>query len=360
MLLDGTGLSPPFIKCAEKLKEMLPGGLRDGKVHFATTGSEAIDLATRIARGYTGRKLIISFFRTHFGSGTSDIARLSTDFDKGGLTPLISDILFAPWPYCYRCSWGHSSETCGLACLGYFKELFSSFSPENIAGILYEGVPANSGVLVPPPGYLEGLKKLCEEHEIMFMVDEVFSGFGKTGKFLSIENWNLTPDIVCLGKSMGGGLPISAVVAKSEIIDRCNFLTHGTQGSFSGNVVSCAASIATMKVIQDEDLLGRARNLGSYMKKRLEEFYEMYPIIGDVRGLGLMIGLELVTDRKKKVPATENAEYIQQQALKNGLLISRVGHHKNVIRMTPHLDVTDKQLDLSLEILEASFKNATK
>jgi 4-aminobutyrate aminotransferase-like enzyme len=214
--------------------------------------------------------------------------------------------------------------------------------------------------LVPPPGYLEGLKKLCEEHEIMFMVDEVFSGFGKTGKFLSIENWNLTPDIVCLGKSMGGGLPISAVVAKSEIIDRCNFLTHGTQGSFSGNVVSCAASIATMKVIQDEDLLGRARNLGIYIKKRLEEFYEMYPIIGDVRGLGLMIGLELVTDRKKKVPATENAEYIQQQALKNGLLISRVGHHKNVIRMTPHLDVTDKQLDLSLEILEASFKNATK
>lgn len=360
MLLEGSGLSLPFIECAEKLKEMLPGELREGKINYTTTGSEAIDLATRIARGYTGRKLIISFFRTHFGSGTSDIIRLSTDSRKGGLTPLISDTIFAPWPYCYRCSWGHSSEKCNLACLLYFEELFLNFSPENFAGIIYEGVPANAGVLVPPPGYVEGLRTLCEEYGIMFMVDEVFSGFGKTGKFLSIENWNVTPDLVCLGKSMGGGLPISAVAAKSEIIDHCDFLTHGTQGSFSGNIVSCAASIATMKVIQDEGLLGRARRLGDYMKKRLEEFYEMYHIIGDVRGLGLMIGLELVTDRDKKVPATEQTEQIQRQALKNGLLLSRVGRHKNVIRMTPHLVVTDEQVDLSLEILEESFRRISR
>jgi 4-aminobutyrate aminotransferase-like enzyme len=190
----------------------------------------------------------------------------------------------------------------------------------------------------------------------MYLVDEVFSGFGKTGKILAVENWNVVPDIVCLGKSMGGGLPISAVATSSEIIDECDFLALGTQGSFSGNVISCAATIATMEVIKEERLLEKASRHGSYIMKRLVELSEKYEIIGDVRGLGLMLGIELVENRKTKVPANIKAKEIQNMAYKKGLLLSKVGRYENILRLTPHLVATEKQIDLGLEILEEAIK----
>ena len=355
-------LTIPFIECAEKLKEMLPGELKEGKIGYTTTGSEAIDLGTRLARAYTNRKIIISFHENHFGEGTSDCSRLAGDSRpryKGGLEPLISETLFAPYPNCYRCPFGHSLEDCNLACLSYFDEIFNSFSPEDIAAVIVEGLPANSGVLVPPPGYIQGLRDICREHGIMFLVDEVFTGFGKTGKMLAMENWNVVPDIVALGKSMGGGLPISAVAARAEIIDRCDLLALGTQGSFSGNVVSCAAAIATMEVIREEGLLGKAARLGAEMKRRLEELADRYELIGDVRGIGLMLGLELVKDRRRKIPATDEAELVLQHAYRKGLLISRCGRYGNVLRMTPHLVVTNEQLDFALEVLEDSLRLAS-
>ena len=361
-LLSGGG--QPFIECAEKLKEMLPGKLREGKIGYTTTGSEAIDLMTRLVRDYTKKRLIIGFHGANFGEGTSDCSRLAGKHEhmyKGGLVPLITEILFAPWPYCYRCPLGHSLENCDLACLSYFDEIFDSFSPEEIAAIIVESIPANSGVLVPPPEYIQGLRDICKEHGIMLLVDEVFSGFGKTGKMLAVENWDVVPDIVALGKSMGGGLPISALATSAEVIDKCGAIARGTVGSFSGNVVSCAAAIATMEVIQKERLLEKASRLGVYIKQRLEEFAETYELIGDVRGIGLLIGIELVKDRKTKVPATELAKHIQQHTYKKGLLIRRVGRYGygNVLRMTPHLVVTKEQVDLGLEVLEGSLKLAS-
>jgi len=362
LCLEGSGLSVPFIKCAEKLKEMLPGELRGGKIGYATTGSEAIDLGTRMARAYTRRKLIVSFHGLHFGEGTSDCSRLAGDYRpryKGGLIPLVSEVVFAPWPYCYRCPLGHSLDDCNLMCLAYFDEIFESFSPEDISAIIIEGLPANSGVLVPPPMYVQGLRGICKEHGIVFLVDEVFSGFGKTGKLLAVENWNVVPDIVCLGKSMGGGLPISAAAARAEIIDQSDLLAHGTQGTFSGNVVSCAAAIETMKVIQEEGLFENASRLGEHMKRRLEELAEKYEFVGDTRGVGLMLGLELVKDREKKTPAPDQTRLIQERAYKKGLLISMVGRYGNVLRMTPHLVTTREQADLGLDILEESMSSIT-
>jgi 4-aminobutyrate aminotransferase/(S)-3-amino-2-methylpropionate transaminase len=355
-------LTIPFIECAEKLKEMLPGKLEDGKIGYTTTGSEAIDLMTRLTREYTKKKIIVSFHGANFGEGTSDCSRLAGDYKpryKGGLEPLISETLFAPWPYCYRCPLNHSLDNCDLACLSYFDEIFDSFSPEDIAAVIVEGIPANSGVLIPPPGYVQGLRSICKEHGIMFIVDEVFTGFGKTGKFLAVENWDVIPDIVALGKSMGGGSPISAVAAKAEIIDQCDLLALGTQGSFSGNVVSCAAAIATMKVIREERLLKKATRLGAEMKSRLEELTDSYEIIGDVRGIGLMLGLELVKDRREKIPATDEAELVIQHAYRKGLLISRSGRHRNVLRMTPHLVVTKEQLDFGLNVIEESLRSVS-
>jgi 4-aminobutyrate aminotransferase/(S)-3-amino-2-methylpropionate transaminase len=359
-LIGGSGT--PFIECAEKLKSMLPGELREGKIGYTTTGSEAIDLMTRMARDYTKRRIIIGFHGTHFGEGTSDCSRLAGDSGhmyKGGITPLISEIFFAPWPYCYRCPLGHSHETCSLNCLAYFQEIFETFSSENVAGIITEGLPANSGVLVPPPGYLQGLRALCKDNGIMLLVDEVFSGFGKTGKMLAVENWGIVPDLVSLGKSMGGGLPISAVATKTDVIDKCGSIARGTVGSFSGNVVSCAAAIATMEIIQEERLLEKASTLGSYIKQRLEEMAEKYDIIGDVRGVGLMLGVELVKDRKTKSPATEQAIKIQEQVYKGGVLIGRYGRYGygNVLRMTPYLETTQEQADLVLNILEKAFRS---
>jgi len=361
-LLSGGG--QPFIECAEKLKEMLPGKLREGKIGYTTTGSEAIDLMTRLVRDYTKKRLIIGFHGANFGEGTSDCSRLAGKHEhmyKGGLVPLITEILFAPWPYCYRCPLGHCLENCDLACLSYFDEIFDSFSPEEIAAIIFESIPANSGVLVPPPGYIQGLGDLCKEHGIMLLADEVFSGFGKTGKMLAVENWDVVPDIVALGKSMGGGLPISAVATDAKIIDQCGAIARGTVGSFSGNVVSCAAAIATMEVIQEEKLLEKASRLGVYIKKRLKELAERYELIGDIREIGLMIGIELVKDKKIKIPATDQAESIQLYAYKKGLLIRRVGRYgyRNVLRMTPHLVTTKEQVDVGLEILEESLKIAS-
>jgi len=358
-LLSGGGL--PFIECAEKLKEMLPGELKEGKIGYTTTGSEAIDLMTRLAREYTKKRLIVSFHGANFGEGTSDCSRLAGKHEhmyKGGLVPLITEILFAPWPYCYRCPLDQSLENCNLTCLSYFKEIFDSFSPEEIAAIIVESIPANSGVLVPPPGYLQGLRDICKEHGIMLIADEVFSGFGKTGKMLAVENWDVVPDTVALGKSMGGGLPISAVATRGEVIDQCGSIARGTVGSFSGNVVSCAAAIATMEVIQEDDLLEKASRLGIYIKQRLEEFAERYELIGDVRGIGLLLGIELVKDKKTKVPATHEAQRIRQHAYKKGLIIRSVGRygHRNVLRMTPHLVTTKEQVDFALEVLDESFK----
>jgi 4-aminobutyrate aminotransferase-like enzyme len=357
--MHGTGL--PFVECAEKLKEMLPGELKEGKIGYTSTGSEAVDLMLRLARYYTKKRIIVSFHGMHFGEGTSDSSRLAGDSGhiyKGGITPLISETIFAPWPYCYRCPLGHSSENCGLHCLAYFEEIFESVSSENIAGIIAEGLPANSGVIVPPPGYMEGLRALSKEKGIMLLIDEVFSGFGKTGKMLAVENWSVNPDIVILGKSMGGGLPISAVATSGDVIENCGSLARGRVGSFSGNVVSCAASIATMEVIKEERLFENAQKVGAYLKVKLEELAQRYDIIGDVRGINLMVGIELVKDLRKKIPATDEAKKIQESAYRKGLLIGRFGRYGNILRMTPYLATTEQQVNVAFEILNDSFKSS--
>lgn len=359
----GAGQSVPFIEYAEKLKKWLPGDLRDGKIGYTATGSEAIDLMTRIARDYTKKRIIISYHGLNFGEGTTDCSRLAgvgKHMFKGGLSPLITEVLYAPWPYCYRCPMGHDFENCSFVCLSYFREIFESFYPEDIVGIIIEGLPANSGVLAPPPGYLQGLRKICDENGILLLVDEVFSGFGKTGKFLSVENWDIVPDIVCLGKSMGGGLPISAVATSSDIIDKSGSIARGTVGSFSGNVVSCAAAIATLEVMGEEKLLEKASRQGLIIRQRLNELSERFDNIGDIRGIGLMLGIELVEDRKTKAPANELADRIVDNAYRKGLLIRSMGRYgnKNVIRLTPHLVTTEEQIDAGLRILEESFESA--
>ncbi len=361
--LGGAGQSVPFIEYAEKLRKWLPGELSDGKIGYTATGSEAIDLMTRLARDYTKKRIIISYHGLNFGEGTIDCSRLAgvgKHMFKGGLSPLITEVLYAPWPYCYRCPIGHNFENCKLMCLSYFREIFESYYPEEIVGIIIEGLPANSGVLAPPPGYLQGLRKICDENGILLLVDEVFSGFGKTGKFLSVENWDIVPDIVCLGKSMGGGLPISAVATSSDIIDKSGSIARGTVGSFSGNVVSCAAAIATLEVMGEEKLLEKASRQGLMIRQRLNELSERFENIGDIRGIGFMIGIELVEDRETKAPANDLADRIVDNAYRKGLLIRSMGRYgnKNVIRLTPHLVTTKEQIEVGLSILEESFESA--
>jgi 4-aminobutyrate aminotransferase-like enzyme len=340
---------------------MLPGKLKNGKIGYTATGSEAIDLMTRLSRDFKKKNILISFHGLNFGEGTSDCSRLagvSKHMFKGGITPLISETIFAPWPYCYRCPFGYEKDDCGLQCLAYFKEIFDSYDPDDITGIIFEGIPANSGVMIPPDGYLQGLRSICDENDLMLMVDEVFSGFGKTGKFLAVENWGIVPDIVALGKSMGGGMPISAVATTSEVIDNCGSIARGTVGSFSGNDVSCMSAIATMEIIQKEQLLENASELGKYMRDRIIEFSDTHDLIGDIRAKGFMIGIELVNDRNTKEPANKETEEICFEAYKKGLLIRSFGRYgnNNVIRMTPHLITNREQCDFALDVLEEAIK----
>ncbi|MGE5628404.1 MAG: aspartate aminotransferase family protein [Solirubrobacterales bacterium] len=343
----------PLIQLAEKLIEITPGNFSK-KVMFGLTGSDANDGMMKLARAYTGRSKIISFVGAYHGStyGSISISALSLNMRRK-IGPLVPDIYHINYPDCYRCKCGKKVESCNLECLNELKEKFSAYlPPEEVAVIIMEPIAGDGGIVIPPAKYTQKLYEICKSHGILFAVDEVQQGFGRTGKWFAIEHFGVDPDIIVMGKSIASGMPMSAIVAREEIMESVGAPAH--LFTTIGNPICCQAALATIDVIEEEELLKTAYEKGEYLKGKFKELKGRYPMIGDVRGLGLSIGVDLVKDRETKERYQEACAKICYRCWEKGLLLTFFAN--NVLRVQPPLVITKEQIDKAVDIIEESIK----
>lgn len=352
----------PYVELAEKLAKIAPG-TSEKQVLLQNSGSEATENAVKIVRQVTGKAVIVSYENSFHGRGTYGFALATTGKYKPykvGLEPIMPGVEFVPYPYCYRCPFKHEYPQCGLACLDYIKKWFihARIPPERIAAFIMEMIQGEGGFVVPPTDYVKELKKFLDENGILLIDDEVQSGWARTGKMWAIEHFDIEPDIMITAKAIANGLPLSAIIGKKEIMEKTYPGSFG--GTYGGNPVSCAVALKVIEIIQRDKLVERAEKLGQVMRKRLEEIREKYELVGDVRGLGVMLAIELVKDRKTKEPATEEALKIIGKAREKGLLLLRAGLYLNVVRLHPPLTIEEELLHEGLNILEDSLKEVER
>ncbi len=354
-----TSMYEGWVDLAEKLIQITPikGDL---KVTFANSGAEAVENAIKIARSYTKRTGVIAFELAFHGRTNLTMGLTSKVKPyKYGFGPFAPEIYKVPSAYCYRCYYRSTYPGCGMHCLEQFERFFAAeVEPEAMAAMIIEPVQGEGGFIVPPKEFLPGLKTICEKHGIVFIADEIQSGFARTGKMFSVEHFDVEPDLITMAKSIASGMPLSAVVGKAEIMDAPGPGMIG--GTYVGNPLACAAGVATINYIEQEKLAARAEKIGASVVVRLKDMQEKYPLIGDIRSLGAMIGIELVKDQKTKEPAKEETGQIIKECLSQGLVLISAGIFGNVIRMLMPLVVTDEQLERALNILDGAFAKVQK
>ena len=335
---------------AEKLAEIAPGDLK--KSFFTVSGTEADDTAITAAKLATGRHEIV--VPRHSYSGRSATALSSVGHSTWRPLPAqVAGIVHARAPYCYRCPFGLKPESCGAACAEDVKDVIMTATTGEIAAFMAEPILGVGGFIVPPAGYFERVEEITRQHGGLFIADEVQTGWGRTGdKWFGIEHWNVKPDIITSAKGMGNGIPIGWTIATAEVADKYPGLTFST---FGGNPVSSAAALAVIKLIEEEDLRTNARTVGDYFRGKLEELKEKHQIIGDVRGMGLMQGIELVKDRETKEPAPEAVLKVFEETRRQGVLIGKGGLYGNVIRTGLMLNSTKDHVDELIRALDAGF-----
>jgi len=344
---------PMYIELAERLSALAPG--EDPKrVFLANSGAEAVEAALKLARHHTGRPRVVAFFGAFHGRTMGAVSlTASKSVYQGGFGPLVPGIAHVPYAYCYRCVYNLTYPACDLACIDYIDEvLFArSFPADEVAAVFVEPVQGEGGYIVPPPNWFSHLRALCDRYDILLVADEVQSGMGRTGKMFASEHWGVEPDIICLAKALGSGMPISAMIARADIMN----WPPGTHGStFGGNPVCCAAALATLDVIKQEKLLENAGFVGQRLLDKLRELQQESHLIGDVRGLGLMIGVELVKDREAKTMAKEIADQVMLECFQRGLLLLTCG--PSSIRFAPPLTITEAEADIAFEIFAEALK----
>ncbi len=337
---------------AKKLSELAP--VENAKVAFGLSGSDANDGAIKFARAYTGRRALIGYLRSYYGSTYGAMSVTGLDFEVRSKVGQLSDVHFIPYPNCYRCPFGKEPGSCKMECLEFIKEKFEGeVHAEGVALLLAEPIQGDAGMVVPPEGYFRKLKRLLDEHGILLGVDEVQSGLGRTGKWFAIEHFGVEPDLITLAKPLGGGLPISAIVGRAEIMDSLPPLGHAF--TLSGNPVASAAALAVIEEIEEKNLLQRAERLGKKAKGRLERMKKRHELIGDVRGLGLMLGVDLVKDRETKERAYDEAKKVVWRAYELGLIVAFL--QGNVLRIQPPLTIEEELLEEGLDRLEEAIED---
>ena len=344
-----------IVTLALRLKEKTPEGL--DMFFFSNSGAEAIEGAIKLCRFVTKRPAIIAFTGGFHGRTLGALSLTSSNVKyRRRYHPLLPSVYHVPYPYCYRCPVGQNPESCSIEC---FKVLESALehlvSPEEVACVVMEPVLGEGGYVVPPVRYVKKLRELTKRHGILFVADEVQSGFGRTGKWFASEHFGAVPDVMAIGKGIASGFPLSAVIGRKDIMKKWPPGAHGT--TFGGNPVSCAAAIATIDVMEKQGLAENAKRLGDYALKRLRVLRGKFPSIGDVRGLGLMIGIEFV--KKDKKPDSALLKRIMKRCEKNGLIVVECGLHKNVLRFIPPLTITTREMDAALGIFEKALKSET-
>jgi len=338
---------PMYVELAERLGKLAPGHTPK-KVFLGNSGAEAVEAAFKLARHHTGRSQVLAFFGSFHGRtmGAVSLTASSATYHNG-FGPLVSGITHVPYAYCYRCHYNLTYPSCNLACVGFIEEeLFArSIAPEEVAAIFVEPVQGEGGYIVPPPTWLPQLRTLCDKYGILLVADEVQSGIGRTGKMWALEHWGIEPDILCSAKALASGMPVSAMIARDEVMS----WPLGAHGStFGGNPVCCAAAQATLDVVEEEGLPENATRVGKRLMGNLRDLAEESRLIGDVRGLGLMIGVEFVKDKETKVRAKQEVNQVILECFKRGLLLLPCG--PNNVRFSPPLILTEAQADIAFAI----------
>ena len=346
-----------YVNLGEVLHDLVPGKHKK-KFFYGNSGAEAIEAAMKVSRWHSQRQGLLAYIGSFHGRTMGAVSlTASKPYQRRRFSPLVPGVEHIFYPYCYRCPFHLECPDCSYACVDYIDEyLFHKYVPaEEVAMLLAEPIQGEGGYVVPPDGYFKKLKKLLDENGILFAVDEVQSGIGRTGKWFAIEHWGVVPDIVCMAKGIAAGMPLGVMASRADIQD----WTPGSHAStFGGNPVSCAAALAVIDIIKSEKLLENSRREGAYIKKRLEEMMETHPMMGDVRGKGLMVGVELVKDKDTKEYAKQETEDVMMECFRQGLAIVNCG--VNVIRWMPPLTITRDLVDPSLEIFEKSLSKVEK
>ena len=347
----------PYVELAEKLNAIAPGSSLK-KTMFANSGAEAVENAVKIARHATKRTGIISFECAFHGRTFMTMSLTSKVKPyKYGFGPFAPDVYKVPSAYCYRCHYRSTYPGCGMHCLENFERFFTAeIDAEHIAAMIIEPVQGEGGFIVPPPEFFPGLKSICANKGILLIADEVQTGFGRTGKMFAVEHWGVEPDLITTAKSIAAGVPLSAVTGKAEYMDAPEAGNIG--GTYGGSPLACAAGLETIKYIEDHSLCQRAEAIGKAALTRLKSLQERCVVVGDVRGIGAMIGIELVKDRATKEPAKELTGKVVKYCLEQGVMLISAGIFSNVIRLLIPLVVTDEQLDHGLTVLEESILKA--
>jgi 4-aminobutyrate aminotransferase len=341
----------PQVQLGEDLSAIapMPGPHRS---FFANSGTEANEAALKLAKYHTKRSNIIAFFGSFHGRSMGSLSLTASKLtQRRGFGPFVPGVFHAPYADCYRCPIGSSPDNCAAECLRFIDEqlLVHLVSPDEVAAIMVEPIQGEGGYVVPPNVFHERLRELTKKNGMLLIVDEVQSGMGRTGKMFAIEHTGVQPDVVTMAKGIASGLPLGVATARSEIMS----WPPGTHAStFGGNPVACAASLATLKLLR-ESLVTNAEVVGAHMMARAKTLMDTHPIVGDVRGRGLMIGIELVRDRQTKERATRERDAVVRECFTRGLLV--LGAGQNAIRLSPPLVLTKEQADTAIEILDQAL-----
>jgi 4-aminobutyrate aminotransferase/(S)-3-amino-2-methylpropionate transaminase len=342
-----------YVALAEKINSLAPGGFKK-KTILLNTGAEAIENAVKIARAYTRRPAVICFEDAFHGRTLLAMSLTSkTHPYKAGFEPFAGDIYRIPFAYPYRSAPGSTAESFAHHLEDAFKR---SVAPESVAAVIAEPVLGEGGFVVPPRGYFAILQNICRKHGILFIADEVQSGFARTGRWFASEHFGIEPDLITMAKSLGGGMPVAAVTGRAEIMDAPGAGSLG--GTFCGHPLSCAAALAAIETIEKDDLLARSAHIGKQFEARARSWQKKWPLIGEVRGLGGMCAMELVRDPDSREPADTETREIARFCYEHGLILITAGTFNNVIRILVPLVVTDAQFAEGLDVLEAALAHA--
>ncbi|HEV8565001.1 MAG TPA: 4-aminobutyrate--2-oxoglutarate transaminase [Actinomycetota bacterium] len=345
----------PYIELAERLNALAPGEFPK-KTMFANSGAEAVENAVKIARKATGRAAVVAFDHAFHGRtlmGMSLTAKVMPY--KQGMGPFAPEIYRLPFAYPYRCPTAGTPQTCGDSCADYaIDEMHKHIGEQNVAAVILEPIQGEGGFIVPASGFVKRIADFCAANGIVFIADEIQSGIGRAGRWFAIEDEDVVPDIVTTAKSLGGGLPISGITGRAELMDAVH--PGGLGGTYGGNPVAAAAALAVVDLIEREGLLERSRALGERIMARFREMQARHDVIGDVRGRGAMCAIELVSDRATKEPADEATSAVAKRCLENGLIVLSAGTYNNVLRLLPPLTIEDALLDEGLGIVDEAVR----
>jgi len=337
---------------AEKLGKLVDSR-EPWRVFFSNSGTESVEAAIKLARYRTRRQKFIGFYGGFHGRTMGSLAfTASKSVQRSFFAPLMPGVTHVPYAYCYRCPYNLKPDSCDMACVKFIEDvLFQQvMDPEEVAAIVVEPIQGEGGYIVPPAGFHRELRSLCDRYGILLVDDEVQAGMGRTGKMFAMENFGVKPDIIALAKGLASGMVMGAMLAKPEVMT----WGPGAHGNtFGGNPLSGAAALVTIKLLQ-ESLIDNAARVGGYLKGRLAEMQERHRLIGDVRGIGLMVGVELVKDRETKEAAVEEADSVVRRCFENGLLL--LGCGRSTIRFSPPLIVTEAQVDQAMDVFESALE----